>query len=73
MGAVQFDAYDYAFSDVTVNYSGGAILDSPYEAFEFVSGDGTGNTVTGVNISNVTRAEHRHGRHAGGDRRARPA
>ena len=53
MGAVRFDAYDSAFSNVTVNYSGGAILDSPYEAFEFVSGGGTGNTVTGVNISNV--------------------
>jgi hypothetical protein len=53
MSAVQFDAYDYSFSGVTVNYSGGAILDSPYSAFEFVSGDGDGNTVTGVNISNV--------------------
>jgi hypothetical protein len=53
MSAVQFDAYDYAFSGVTVNYSGGAILDSPWSAFEFVSGDGDGNTLTGVNISNV--------------------
>jgi len=56
MGAVQFDAYDYSFSGVTVNYSGGAILDSPYEAFEFVSGDGEGNTISGVNISNVNVA-----------------
>jgi len=54
MGAVQFDAYDSAFSNVTVNYSGGAILDSPYEAFEFVAGAGTGNAVNGVNISNVS-------------------
>jgi hypothetical protein len=54
MGAVQLDAYDTSYSNVTVNYSGGAILDSPYEAFEFVSGDGQGNTVTGVTISNVT-------------------
>ena len=53
MGAVRFDAYDSAFSNVTVNYSGGAILDSPYEAFEFVAGAGTGNAVNGVNISNV--------------------
>ncbi|HEY3871771.1 MAG TPA: choice-of-anchor D domain-containing protein, partial [Actinocrinis sp.] len=53
MGAVQFDAYDTSFTNVTVNYSGGAILDSPYEAFEFVGGAGTGQTVTGVNISNV--------------------
>ncbi len=53
MGAVRFDAYDSAFSNVTVNYSGGAILDSPYEAFEFVSGAGNGYAVNGVNISNV--------------------
>ena len=54
MGAVQFDPYDYSFSGVTINYSGGAILDSPYEAFEFVSGDGDGNTISGLNISNVS-------------------
>jgi Alpha-1,3-glucanase catalytic domain D1/NedA-like, galactose-binding domain/F5/8 type C domain/Pectate lyase superfamily protein/Abnormal spindle-like microcephaly-assoc'd, ASPM-SPD-2-Hydin len=54
MGAVRFDAYDSAFSNVTVNYSGGAILDSPYEAFEFVAGAGTGNAAGGVNISNVS-------------------
>jgi hypothetical protein len=53
MGAVQIDAYDYSFSGVTLNYSGGAILDSPYEAIELVSGDGEGNTISGVNISNV--------------------
>ena len=53
MGAVQFDAYDYSFSGVTVNYSGGAILDSPYEAIELVSGDGDGNTISGLDISDV--------------------
>ena len=53
MSAVQFDSYDSAFTNVTVNYSGGAILDSPYSAFEFVSGSGNGYAVTGVNISNV--------------------
>ena len=53
MGAVRFDAYDSAFSNVTVNYSGGAILDSPYEPFEIVSGSGNGYAVSGVNISNV--------------------
>jgi hypothetical protein len=53
MGAVRFDAYDSAFSGVTVNYSGGAILDSPYEPFEFVSGSGNGYAVSGVNIANV--------------------
>jgi hypothetical protein len=54
MGAVRFDAYDSAFGNVTVNYSGGAILDSPYEPFEFVSGSGNGYTVSGVNVSNVS-------------------
>jgi F5/8 type C domain/Pectate lyase superfamily protein/Abnormal spindle-like microcephaly-assoc'd, ASPM-SPD-2-Hydin len=53
MGAVQFDPYDYSFTGVTINYSGGAILDSPYEAFELVSGDGEGNTISGLNISDV--------------------
>ena len=54
MGAVRFDAYDSAYSNVTVNYSGGAILDSPYEPFEIVSGSGNGYAVTGLNISNVS-------------------
>ena len=53
MGAVRFDAYDSAYSNVTVNYSGGAILDSPYEPFEIVSGSGNGYAVSGLNISNV--------------------
>lgn len=53
MSAVQFDAYDYAFSNVTINYSGGAILDSPYSAMEFVGGNGQGLAVTGVNVQNV--------------------
>jgi hypothetical protein len=56
MGAVQFDSYDSAFTGVTVNYSGGAILDSPYEAFEFVSGSGSGYAASGINISNVNVA-----------------
>ncbi len=53
MGAVQFDSYDSAFTGVTVNYSGGAILDSPYEAFEFVSGSGSGYAISGLSVSNV--------------------
>ena len=53
MSAVGFDAYNTDFTGVTVNYSGGAILDSPYSAFQFVGGDGTGHVVNGVSISNV--------------------
>ena len=69
MGAVQFDSYDSAFTGVTVNYSGGAILDSPYEAFEFVSGSGNGYAASGHQHQQRQRAERRHGRHAGGDHR----
>jgi hypothetical protein len=53
MSAVQFDSYDSPFTNVTVNYGGGAILDSPYSAFQFVSGSGNGYAAGGVNISNV--------------------
>jgi hypothetical protein len=54
MGAMRFDAYDYAFSGVTVNVTGNTVEDSPYEAFEIVSGSGNGYAVTGLNFSNDT-------------------
>jgi F5/8 type C domain/Pectate lyase superfamily protein len=54
MGAMRFDAYDYAFSGVTVNVTGNTIDDSPYEAFEIVGGGGEGYAVTGLNFSNDT-------------------
>src|ERR1700761_759788 len=54
MGAMRFDAYDYAFSGVTVNVTGNTIEDSPYEAFEIVGGGGEGYAVTGLNFSNDT-------------------
>jgi hypothetical protein len=54
MGAMRFDSYDSAFSGVTVNVTGNTIDDSPYEAFEIVSGGGNGYAVTGLNFSNDT-------------------
>jgi hypothetical protein len=51
MGALQIDAYDYAFSGVTVNISDNNIDDSPYSAYEIVSGSGNGYAVSGVNIN----------------------
>jgi hypothetical protein len=54
MGAMRFDAYDYAFSGVTVNVTGNTVEDSPYEAFEIVGGGGQGYAVTGLNFSNDT-------------------
>jgi hypothetical protein len=53
MGAIRFDAYDYAFNNVTVKYTGGRIVDSPYSAIEIVGGDGTGRMVTGLTVDNV--------------------
>ena len=54
MGAIRFDSYNSAFSGATVNVSGNAVDDSPYEAFEIVSGGGSGYAVTGLNFTNNT-------------------
>jgi hypothetical protein len=54
MCAIRFDSYDSAFSGVTVNDSGNTIDDSPYCAYEIVSGGGHGYAVTGVNINGDT-------------------
>ena len=51
MGAIQIDAYDYAISGVTINLDDSTIIDSPYEAIELVSGDGTGLAINGLNIN----------------------
>lgn len=40
MGAMRIDAYDDAFSGVTVNVTSNTIDHSPCEAFEIVSGSG---------------------------------
>ena len=53
MSAVQIDAYDYPIAGVAIKVTGDTILDSPYSAFELVSGDGTGLPVTGLTIDNV--------------------
>jgi len=54
MGAVQIDAYDYAISGATINLSGNSIQNSPYCAYEIVSGSGDGYAVNGVNINGDT-------------------
>ncbi|MFC1433704.1 discoidin domain-containing protein [Streptacidiphilus sp. N1-3] len=54
MGAIRFDSYNSAFSNTTVNLSGNAIDDSPYAAFEIVSGGGSGYAVNGLNFTNNT-------------------
>ncbi|HJP79805.1 MAG TPA: discoidin domain-containing protein [Pseudonocardiaceae bacterium] len=54
MGAMRFDSYDYDISNVTINVTGNEVDDSPWSAFEIVSGGGTGKPVTGLNFSNDT-------------------
>ena len=54
MGAIRFDAYDYAIQNVTINLTDTHVLDSPYSAFEMVGGAGTGLPVTGLSVNGAT-------------------
>lgn len=53
MGALRVDSYDSAI-EADVNITGTTVTDSPYSAFEFVSGGGTGNAVRNVTVDGAT-------------------
>ncbi|WP_308042301.1 glycosyl hydrolase family 28-related protein [Streptomyces sp. 8L] len=53
MGALRVDAYDSDI-DATVNITDTTFTDSPYSAFEFVSGGGTGKQVRNVTVDGAT-------------------
>ncbi|MFB7600717.1 discoidin domain-containing protein [Streptomyces sp. NPDC056160] len=53
MGALRVDSYDSAIN-ATVNITGTTITDSPYSAFEFVSGGGHGYPVKNVTVDGAT-------------------
>ncbi|KOV61965.1 glycosyl hydrolase family 28-related protein [Streptomyces sp. MMG1121] len=53
MGALRVDSYDSAVN-ATVNITDTTITDSPYSAFEFVSGGGHGYAVNNVNVAGAT-------------------
>ncbi|MFJ8792564.1 discoidin domain-containing protein [Streptomyces sp. NPDC102462] len=53
MGALRVDSYDSAIN-ATVNITNTTITDSPYSAFEFVSGGGQGYPVRGVTVDGAT-------------------
>ncbi|MGY6021612.1 discoidin domain-containing protein [Streptomyces spinosirectus] len=53
MGALRVDSYDSAIN-ATVNITDTTITDSPYSAFEFVSGGGHGHPVANVGITGAT-------------------
>ncbi|MEU1304786.1 MULTISPECIES: discoidin domain-containing protein [Streptomyces] len=53
MGALRVDSYDSAI-DATVAITNTTITDSPYSAFEFVSGGGQGHPVRNVTVDGAT-------------------
>ncbi|OLZ70400.1 mycodextranase [Streptomyces sp. IMTB 2501] len=53
MGALRVDSYDSAIN-ATVNITNTTITDSPYSAFEFVSGGGRGYAVQNVDVTGAT-------------------
>ncbi|MGV9992509.1 discoidin domain-containing protein [Streptomyces sp. NPDC003374] len=53
MGALRVDSYDSAIN-ATVRITGTTITDSPYSAFEFVSGGGQGHPVRNVTVDGAT-------------------
>lgn len=53
MGALRVDAYDSAI-EATVNITDTTITDSPWSAYEFVSGSGTGKAVKNVSVDRST-------------------
>ncbi|WP_229700997.1 glycosyl hydrolase family 28-related protein [Streptomyces camponoticapitis] len=53
MGALRVDAYDSAI-EANVSITGTTVTDSPYSAFEFVSGSGTGKAVRNVTVDGAT-------------------
>jgi hypothetical protein len=53
MGALRVDSYDSAIN-ATVNVTNTTVTDSPYSAFEFVSGGGQGYPVRNVTVDGAT-------------------
>jgi Pectate lyase superfamily protein len=53
MSAIQIDSYDYPIANTAIRVVGDAVLDSPYSAFELVSGGGQGLPITGLTIDNI--------------------
>ncbi|MFF4545916.1 discoidin domain-containing protein [Streptomyces sp. NPDC001406] len=53
MGALRVDSYDSAIN-ATVSITNTTITDSPYSAFEFVSGGGQGHPVRNVTVDGAT-------------------
>ncbi|MBB4689429.1 discoidin domain-containing protein [Amycolatopsis jiangsuensis] len=54
VGALWFDARDQAISGVDIQVSDFTATDSPYEAIQFIDGNGAGKQISGITIDGVT-------------------
>lgn len=54
VGALWFDARDQAITGVTINVTGFKAIDSPYEAIQFIDGNGAGKTIQGITVNGAT-------------------
>jgi len=54
VGALWFDARDQAITGVAINVTNFKAIDSPYEAIQFIDGNGAGKTIQGVTINGAT-------------------
>ncbi|WP_199199251.1 discoidin domain-containing protein [Amycolatopsis sp. CA-128772] len=54
VGALWFDARDQAITGVTIRVTGFTAIQSPYEAIQFIDGNGAGKPIQGITIDGVT-------------------
>ena len=54
VGALWFDARDQAITGATIRVTGFTAIQSPYEAIQFIDGNGAGKTIQGVTIDGAT-------------------
>jgi hypothetical protein len=54
VGALWFDARDEAITGVTINVTNFHAVDSPYEAIQFIDGNGAGKVIQGINVNGAT-------------------
>jgi hypothetical protein len=50
VGALWFDARDTAIAGATIRVTGFEAVDSPYEVFQFIDGNGAGKSMSGITI-----------------------
>ncbi len=54
VGALWFDARDQAITGVTIRVTGFTAIQSPYEAIQFIDGNGAGKPIQGITLDGVS-------------------